>query len=271
MESLEKSDGSQDFRIVTVFLSGVVQLKDLSGKRVLITGGANGIGKSMVEAFDEAGAMVSFCDMNSSQGIALEEATECAKFTLLDLRIEDQVRQWIDQSAEINGRIDVLINNAASDPRIEFESMTVEQWDDLFARNIRAYFIAAQQASTRFPATGGAMINFSSITVHKSPAKMEAYVSTKAATIGLTQSLARELGPRNIRVNTLSPGWVMTDRQLEEFVTPEVKQMLRREQCIGELILPGEIAKVALFLASEMSSAITGQEFLVDRGWACSG
>ena len=100
---------------------------------------------------------------------------------------------------------------------------------------------------------------------------MEAYVSTKSATIGLTQSLARELGPQNVRVNTLSPGWVMTERQLKEFVTPAVKRMLKREQCIPRLIQPEEIARVALFLASDMSVALTGQEILVDRGWACAG
>jgi len=245
-------------------------------KTVLITGAARRIGAVTAQLFHAAGYRVIIHYNNSAasadklcEQLNSDRDNSCllVQGDLNDMAGLAKIAALVERV----GRLDVLINNAASDPRIEFESMTVEQWDDLFARNIRAYFIAAQQASPRFPARGGAMINFSSITVHKSPAKMEAYVSTKAATIGLTQSLARELGPRNIRVNTLSPGWVMTDRQLEEFVTPEVKQMLRREQCIAELILPGEIAKVALFLASDMSSAITGQEFLVDRGWACSG
>ena len=246
-------------------------MKDLAKKRIVITGGANGIGKAMVAAFSAVGAHVSFCDIDATAGKALETATENARFSKVDLLKELEVRKWIDQAAAIDGKIDVLINNAAADPRIDFQSMTSLQWDTLFARNVRAYFLTAQQATEHFPKTGGAIINFSSITIHKSPAAMEAYVSTKAATIGFTQSLARELGAQKIRVNTLSPGWVMTERQLEQFVTPQVKKMLKKEQCIPQLIQPNEIANVALFLASDLSQAITGQEVLVDRGWSHAG
>lgn len=246
-------------------------MKDLLKKRIVITGGANGIGKAMVQAFDAMGACVSFCDIDSSEGKELEKVTENARFSKVDLLKESAVRKWIDQAAALDGAIDVLINNAAADPRIDFHAMTSQQWDTLFARNIRAYFLTTQQSAQHFPKTGGAIINFSSITIHKSPANMEAYVSTKAATVGLTQSLARELGPKNIRVNTLSPGWVMTERQLKQFVTPQVKKMLKKEQCIPRLIEPNEIANVAMFLASDLSQAITGQEILVDRGWSHAG
>lgn len=225
----------------------------------------------MVRLFDDQGALVSFCDLDRTNGQLLEKECKSATFSRVDLTKETQVRQWVDQAANKSGQIDVLINNAAADPRIDFPSMTTTQWDNLFARNIRAYFITSQQARQYFPAEGGSVINFSSITIHKSPASMEAYVATKSATIGFTQSLARELGPQNIRVNTLSPGWIMTERQLEEFVTPAVKRMLKKEQCIPKLIQPEEIARVAMFLASNMSAAITGQEILVDRGWAYSG
>ena len=131
--------------------------------------------------------------------------------------------------------------------------------------------MTTQQARQYFPKSGGSIINFSSITIHLSPPGMQAYVATKSATIGFTQSLARELGPQNIRVNTLSPGWIMTERQLKEFVTPSVKRMLKKEQCIPQLIEPEEIARVAIFLASDLSVAVTGQELLVDRGWAYAG
>jgi len=262
----------QTIGIVAAFVVKMeLQMKDLAKKRIVITGGANGIGKAMVAAFGAVGAHVSFCDIDSTAGKALENATENARFSRVDLLKESSVRKWIDQSAAIDGKIDVLINNAAADPRIDFQSMTSGQWDTLFARNIRAYFLTSQQAAGYFPKTGGSIINFSSITIHRSPAGMEAYVSTKAATIGFTQSLARELGPRNIRVNTLSPGWVMTERQLEQFVTPQVKKMLKKEQCIPQLIQPDEIANVAMFLASELSQAMTGQEILVDRGWSHAG
>ena len=117
---------------------------------------------------------------------------------------------------------------------------------------------------------GGSIINFSSITFHIGATPMTAYVATKGGIMGLTRSLARELGPRGIRVNTLSPGWVMTERQKSEFVTPAVRRMLRQCQCVPELIQPEEIAQVALFLASEASRVLTGQEILADRGWAYS-
>jgi D-xylose 1-dehydrogenase len=110
-------------------------------------------------------------------------------------------------------------------------------------------------------------VNLSSITFHQGPPQMSAYVASKSAIIGLTRSLARELGPKGIRVNTLSPGWVMTDRQLKEYVRAETKRVIKASQCIPELLQPAEMAQVVLFLASESSSAITGQEILADRGW----
>lgn len=246
-------------------------LSDLNEKHILITGGANGIGESMVRKFDQLGSIVSFCDLDVAKGRKLQKDLKRAQFTRVDLMKETEVRKWVDDAAAQNGKIDSLINNAAADPRIDFDSMTSQQWDQLFARNIRAYFITAQQSRKHFSDKGGSIINFSSITIHLSPASMQAYVATKAAAIGLSQSLARELGPDNIRVNTLSPGWIMTERQLKEFVTPAIKRMLRKEQCVPKLIEPDEIANVALFLVSDLSAAVTGQEILVDRGWACSG
>lgn len=244
---------------------------DLKEKHVLITGGANGIGQSMVKKFEQLGSMVSFCDIDVDAGQKVAESCQSSRFTKVDLTKEKSVRKWVDQSADFFGKIDVLINNAAADPRIEFDEMTCQQWDQLFTRNLRAYFLTAQQARPYFPESGGSIINFSSITAHLSPASMQAYVATKAAVIGFSQSLAREFGPQDIRVNTLSPGWVMTPRQLEQFVTPSTRKMLKKSQCIPKLIQPEEIANVAAFLASELSSAMTGQELLVDRGWSHAG
>ena len=172
---------------------------------------------------------------------------------------------WHDL-AKRHGDIHVLINNAARDPRIALEDVTAKVWDDLIAGNIRAYFIACREASPHL-AKGASIVNFSSITFYTAPVNMSAYVATKAAAIGLTRSLARELGPRRIRVNTISPGWIMTERQLSDHVTPAVKRQIRREQCIPDLNQPDEVADVALFLASDASRAVTGQEILVDRGW----
>jgi NAD(P)-dependent dehydrogenase (short-subunit alcohol dehydrogenase family) len=147
--------------------------------------------------------------------------------------------------------------------------MSVKAWDDLFATNLRACFLTAREAAPHMTA-GSSIINFSSITFHTAPAAMTAYVATKGGALAFTRSLARELGPRGIRVNTLSPGWIMTDRQLKQFVTPAVKKLIRASQCVPDLLQPEDIAEVALFLASNASRAITGQEILADRGWAHS-
>ena len=122
-------------------------------------------------------------------------------------------------------------------------------------------------AAVKWMRAGSAIINFGSVTFHMGPTNMSAYVATKGGVIGFTRSLARELGPRRIRVNTISPGWVMTARQLREYVSPATKKLIRRAQCIPDLIQPREIAEVVLFLASDASRTITGQELLADRGW----
>lgn len=242
---------------------------DLDGKVVLITGGANGIGASMVESFAKQGARVHFCDIDATAAKMVAKTSGDVSFRKVDLMRESSVRAWIRRVGEQEKHIDVLVNNAASDPRIPFEDMSSRQWDQLFARNLKAYFLTAQSVLPWMP-RGGSIVNFSSITFHIGPVSMSAYVATKGGILGFTRSLARELGPRGIRVNSLSPGWIMTDRQLNQFVTPSVKKMIRQSQCIPELIQPSEIAQVAMFLASEVSGALTGQELLADRGWCYS-
>ena len=243
---------------------------DLEKKVVLITGGAAGIGASMVRAFQRQGAQVFFCDLAVKAGQQL--ARECGAgvaFDAVDLIQETQIARWIKAVTRHTRTISVLVNNAAADPRIALGDTSTADWDRLFARNLRAYFLTCRSAVPHMRA-GAAIVNFSSITVHLAPANMTAYVATKAGIQGLTRSLARELGPQRIRVNTLSPGWVMTERQLRQFVTPTTKRMIRKSQCVPDLIQPDEIADVALFLASDASRAVTGQEILVDRGWAHS-
>ena len=240
---------------------------ELAGRLVLITGGANGIGRAMVEAFHVQEAVVCFCDLDEKAGARLAKRLgDRAEFAKVNLTSEAEIKRWMARVAKRHGDIHVLINNAAYDPRIALEDVTTKAWDDLFAVNIRAYFLACREASLHL-AKGASIVNFSSITFYTAPVNMSAYVATKAAAIGLTRSLARELGPRRIRVNTISPGWIMTERQLSDHVTPAVKRQIRREQCIPDLNQPDEVADVALFLASDSSRAVTGQEILVDRGW----
>ena len=243
---------------------------DLRGRTIVITGGANGIGAAMVRAFHAQQARVFFCDIDRSAARRLvRDLGPSVQFTEVDLMREAQIKQWIRQVGTRFKPIGALINNAASDPRIALEQTTIKAWDGLFARNLRAFFLACREA-TKWMAAGSSIINFSSITFHTGPKEMAAYVSTKAGIIGLTRSLARELGPRRIRVNVISPGWIMTERQLKQYVTPAVKKLIRSAQCIPDLNQPEEIAEIALFLASDASSALTGQEILADRGWAYS-
>lgn len=244
-----------------------MHLPELRDAVVLITGGANGIGAAMVRAFCAQGAEVFFCDVDARKGKALErERKPLARFAKVDLTQEREIVAWIGGIAEARRRIDVLVNNAARDPRIDFATMTAAQWDALHAVNLRACFLTAREAA-RFMKPGASIINFASIVFHEGPAALTAYTASKGGVIAFTRSLARALGPRRIRVNTLSPGWVMTERQLRMFVTPAVKRRIRQAQCVPDLITPEEIADVALFLASDASRAITGQEILADRGW----
>src|ERR1041385_1138433 len=243
---------------------------DLRDQNIVITGGANGIGAAMVRAFVAQGARVSFCDVDSHAGEALaRELGERVEFSRVDLRREAEVRRWVKSVVKGGGKVRVLINNAARDPRIALDKMSVEDWDDLFATNLRAYFLMARELAPHM-GKGGSIINFSSITFHIAPPELTAYIATKGGALAFTRALARELGPRGIRVNTLSPGWIMTERQKREFVTPTVKRLIRKSQCIPERLQPEDIASVALFLASNASRAITGQEILADRGWAHS-
>jgi len=237
---------------------------DLKSAAVLITGGANGIGAATVRAFHAQGAAVFFCDVDVPAGKALAKELRC-HFNRVDLRQEREICAWVRDV----GNVRVLVNNAANDPRIPLKGHTVQQWDDLFARNLRAMFLTAREAAPRMR-TGASIINLASITFHIAPAQMTAYVGTKGGVLGFTRSLARELGPRGIRVNAVSPGWVMTERQLRDYVTPAVKRLIKRSQCVPDLIQPAEIANVILFLASNASVFIIGQEILADRGWAYS-
>ena len=240
---------------------------ELAERTVLITGGANGIGQAMVEAFHVQGATVSFCDMDEAGGKRLaKRLAKRVEFTKVNLSREVEIKRWIAKVAKRHSSIDVLINNAARDPRIKFEDVSAKDWDDLFAGNLRGYFLTCREASPHL-SKGASVINFSSITRFNGPEEMSTYVATKAGAIGLSRSLARELGSRRIRVNTISPGWIMTDRQLDEHVTPAIKRELRKIQCIPDLNQPDEVADVALFLASDASRAVTGQDILVDRGW----
>jgi len=245
----------------------MTQFPELTEQTVIVTGGANGIGAATVRLFHEQGARVFFCDKDAVRGEQLtKELGANVSFQALDLKNESEIVAWVEGIKARAGAIRVLVNNAGWDPRIQFLETTAQQWDDLFAVNMRACFLLARECVPAMP-RGASIVNVASIVFHNTPRELVAYVSTKGGVIAFTRCLAREVGERGIRVNCVSPGWVFTERQIRDYLTPENKRLLEERQCIPEHIQPREIAAVILFLASDLSAAVTGQEILADRGW----
>lgn len=242
----------------------------LRGRRVLITGGATGIGATLVEAFAAQGARVGFIDIAEQAGQALAARTPGSAFVAADLTDIAQLRAAIAQLREqLGGPFAALLNNAANDRRHSLESVTPESWDAGLAVNLKHQFFAAQALLPDMQQLGGgSIVNFGSISWMLKQGGMPAYTTSKSAIQGLTRSLARDLGPHKIRVNTLVPGWVMTDKQLSLWVDDAAKADIARGQCINAPLLPQHIAAMALFLAADDSAMCTAQDFIVDGGWA---
>ena len=241
---------------------------DLESQPVLITGGATGIGEALVRAFANQRSHVYFCDIQAEAGQALaQELGTQVTFTPVDLTEEDQVVRWIQEVASQEERIKVLINNAAQDSRVPLQETTMERWDRLTKVNLRSAYLCIQQAAPFMKNNAASIINFGSVTFQLGEAGLSAYVTAKGGIVAMSRSLARELGKDHIRVNTLSPGWIMTEKQLRLYVNDDVKQRIYRDQCIPTLIESHEVALVALFMASQASRAITGQNIAVNRGW----
>jgi len=245
----------------------------LSDRTVLITGGATGIGASLVETFAAQGARVGFLDIDASAGAALAQRLAGARhapvFVPADLTDIAALKSGIDAVRQHFGPIAVLLNNAANDQRHEVEDTTPESWDAGIGVNLKHQFFAAKDvAADMRQAGGGSIVNFGSVSWMLKMGGMPVYTTAKAAVQGLTRSLARDFGPFNIRVNTLVPGWVMTDKQLRLWVTDAGRADIARGQCLPQLLMPEHIARMALFLASDDSAMCTAQDFVVDGGWA---
>lgn len=242
----------------------------LQDRAVLITGGATGIGASLVEAFVAQGAKVGFIDLAFDAGKALAErlkgARHAPQFVAADLTDIAALRGAIAELAGRVGPFQVLLNNAANDRRHRIEDTTPESWDAGIAVNLKHQFFAAQAVMDGMK-PGASIINFGSISWKLKQGGMPAYTTSKAAVQGLTRSLARDLGPRGIRVNTLVPGWVMTEKQIQLWVDDAARADIAKGQCINEPLLPEHIAAMALFLAADDSAMCTAQDFIVDGGW----
>lgn len=243
----------------------------LDGCPVLITGGASGIGGAMVEAFAGQGARVGFLDIQDEAAGALidrlADAPHRPRFYHCDLTDIDALRRSIAAVMADLGPIGVLINNAASDERHVLKDVSPDYWDAAMAVNLRHMFFAAQAVHPNMRERGGgAIVNFSSIAWMGGGAGMIAYTTAKAGVIGLTNSLAREFGPDNIRVNAIAPGAVVTERQLRLWYNEEQADATVERQFIKRRLLPEEVARAALFLASDDSRMITKQCLVVDAG-----
>lgn len=247
---------------------------DLAGKTVFITGGGSGIGAAHTMGFAGQKAKVAFVDIAEAESKALVEtvAAETGSkplFIKCDIRDVNALQAAMARVGKELGDIAVLVNNAANDARHKTEEVTVEYWDDRMAINLRPMFFTAQAVLPQMKRLGGgAIVNFSSISwMVKSPDLM-AYVTAKAAVNGLTSGLARDFGPHNIRVNTVSPGWVMTERQMKLWLNPAADAIRAKSQCLEAKVQPEDLADMVLFLASDAAAKITAQEFIVDAGWA---
>jgi D-xylose 1-dehydrogenase len=238
----------------------------LKGRSVFISGGGSGIGASIVEHFAAQGSKVAFVDINEAASKDVAGKTG-ALFLKCDIKDVKAYQAALAEAAAKLGAITVLVNNAAHDERHKLEDVTPEFWDDRIAVNLRHAFFAIQAVVPGMKkAGGGAIVNFSSISYHTMTANLAVYQAAKAATIGMTRGLARDLGADRIRLNAITPGWVMTQRQIDLWLTPEAEADLMKAQVLKEKVYPPDIARMALFLASDDSRLISAQNFVVDGG-----
>ncbi|MNU39818.1 3-oxoacyl-[acyl-carrier-protein] reductase FabG [compost metagenome] len=242
---------------------------DLAGKVVVVTGGAGGIGESISRAFAAQGARVGVLDIDQTRGQALQTALgDSALFVPCDVTDIPALQSAIQSVRDRFGPIDVLINNAAHDERHDTLSVTEAYWDNRMAVNLKHQFFAAQAVLPDMKATGkGAIVNLGSCSWIIGQGGMAAYTASKSAVLGLTRSLARDFGEFGVRVNAIAPGWIMTERQLELWVTPETEKSIYENQCLKRRLVPDDIARVVVFMSSDEAGAITNQHHIVDGGW----
>lgn len=245
----------------------------LRDRIVIVTGGATGIGAAIVEAFVQQGSRVAFLDLDTNAGENLARrlataAPEPPLFLPCDLTQIPQLQAAVQTILARYGTLDVLINNAANDTRHSVEEVTPDSWDQSIAVNLKHQFFMAQAVLPAMKtASRGSIINISSISWMIPSTGVPIYATAKAAIVGMTRTLAHEVGRHNIRVNAVLPGAILTDRQRRLWFTPEYEDKILQAQALPRLILPEEVARLILFLAADDSSAITNQSHIIDAGW----
>jgi D-xylose 1-dehydrogenase len=244
----------------------------LRDRVVLVTGGGSGIGASMVEQFAAQGARVAFLDIDCAASTALVErlaasAAHTPRFMECDLTDIPALRAAVAGIEAQLGAVRVLVNNAANDDRHRFEDVTPEYWDERLAVNLKHQYFAAQAVAPAMAAAGGgSMINMSSLAWLVPQAGMPVYTVAKAGVMGLTRTLAAQLGPANIRVNCVLPGAITTERQRRLWLTPKYVEGILARQLIKRLLEPDEVARLVLSLAADDSSAMTAHGYVIDGG-----
>ena len=240
----------------------------LEGASVLVTGGASGIGEYLVRSFAEQGSRVGFLDIDAARGAALAaELGEAVRFAACDLRDIAALKRAVAELKAAQGPATVLVNNAARDDRHGWEDVTPDYYDERIATNLRHMFFAIQAVAPDMAAAGrGSIVNMGSNSWWEAGGGMPVYTTAKAAVHGMTRSFARDLGPHRIRVNTVVPGWVMTERQKALWVTPEKLDAQLRRQGLPDPIDPVYLARMVLFLASDDSAMCTANNFMVEAG-----
>ncbi len=238
---------------------------------VFVTGGASGIGEEIVRAFAAQGSRIGFVDIDAERGTALAEALASGgagiRFEPCDLRDIDALKRAFAGLEAALGPATVLVNNAARDDRHSWQQVTPEYYDERMATNLRHMFFAIQAVAPGMIAAGkGSIVNLGSNSWWETTGGMPAYTTAKAAVHGMTRSFARDLGPHRIRVNTVVPGWVMTERQKALWVTPAALKRQHEKQCLPDLIEPVYIARMVLFLASDDAAMCTANNYMVEAG-----
>lgn len=252
-------------------MAGGAIYPDLAGRTVLISGGGTGIGAAIVRAFARQKSKVGFIDIADVPSHALADELTAGGATVryvhADITDIDALRRAIADIRSALGPITVLINNAAHDDRHATETVTPEYFDQRIAVNLKHQFFAAQAVLPDMKAAGGgAIVNFSSVSWMAGQGGMAIYTAAKSGVIGLTRSLARDYGKFNIRANSISPGWVRTERQEKLWITPEAEARQMEVQCLKRWLVPDDLAKFTVFLASEEAAACTSQLYVVDGG-----
>ncbi len=246
-----------------------VTFHDLRARSVIITGGASGIGADMVRAFAAQGCTVGFLDRDEAAGSALAASLDKVHFKACDVTSVAALQATMAALLDLAGGVDILVNNVANDERHSIENVTAQYFDERVAINLRPHFFATQAVLTSMRARGGgAIVNIGSGSWKNKGTGLSVYATLKSAMLGFTRMLARELGPDNIRVNCVVPGWVMTERQIALWLDDAGERAMDQNQCLPGRIVGADIAHMAMFLAADTARMVTAQEFVVDAGWS---